>query len=104
MLLADPGSPKQRKAILECMAERVVETIERKCVNGRKLEKVKEVALGIASQKKKHAFDLGSGNPKVTVECKAYTWTVGNWVPCAKMKNWVEACSVFTWHLLLIGR
>ena len=71
ILLADPGNPKQRKAILECMAERVVETIERKCVNGRKLEKVKEVALGIASQKKKYAFDLGSENPKVILECKA---------------------------------
>ena len=56
-----------------------------------------KVAVGIASQKKEHAFDLGSENPKVIVECKAQTWTEGNRVPSAKMKNWAEA--MFYFHM-----
>lgn len=56
-----------------------------------------KVAVGIASQKKAHAFDLGSENPKVLVECKAQTWTAGNRVPSAKMKNWAEA--MFYFHM-----
>ena len=53
-----------------------------------------KVAVGIES-KKEHAFDLGSENPRVIVECKAQTWTEGNKVPSAKMKNWVEAMFYF---------
>ncbi len=45
-LLADPGNPGQRKEILERMAGRVVETIERKRVNGRVKERVKEETVG----------------------------------------------------------
>ena len=45
-LLADPGNPRQRKEILERMAGRVVETIERKRVNGRVKERVKEETVG----------------------------------------------------------
>ena len=45
-LLADPGDPKQRQEILERMAGRVVEKIERKRVNGRVVEKVKEETVG----------------------------------------------------------
>ena len=45
-LLPDPGNPEKRKAILDRMAGRVVETIERKRVNGRTVEKVKEETLG----------------------------------------------------------
>ncbi len=45
-LLADPGDPKQRQEILERMAGRVVETIERKRVGGRVVEKVKEETVG----------------------------------------------------------
>ena len=56
-----------------------------------------KVAVGIASQKKEHAFDLGSEDPKVIVECKAQTWTAGNKVPSAKMKNWAEA--MFYFHM-----
>ena len=37
-----------------------------------------KVAVGIASAKKEHAFDLGSRDPKVIVECKAQTWTSGD--------------------------
>ncbi len=54
-----------------------------------------KVSVGIASRKKEHAFDLGSEDPKVIVECKAHTWTKGNNVPSAKIKNWVEAMFYF---------
>ena len=56
-----------------------------------------KVAVGIASAKKEHAFDLGSRDPKVIVECKAQTWTSGDKVPSAKMKNWAEA--MFYFHM-----
>ena len=45
-LLADPGDAEQRKAILERMAGRVVEKVERKRVSGRLVEKVKEETAG----------------------------------------------------------
>ena len=45
-LLPDPGDPVQRKAILERMAGRVVEKIERKRVNGLVVEKKKEETVG----------------------------------------------------------
>ncbi len=45
-LLADPGNPKQRQEILERMAGRVVEKIERKRVGERVVEKVKEETVG----------------------------------------------------------
>ena len=45
-LLPDPGDPAKRKALLERMAGRVVEKIERKRVNGRTVEKVKEETVG----------------------------------------------------------
>ena len=45
-LLPDPGDPEKRKEILERMAGRVVEKIERRRVNGRLVEKVKEETVG----------------------------------------------------------
>ena len=45
-LLADPGNSKQRQEILDRLAGRVVEKIERKRVNGRVVEKVKEETVG----------------------------------------------------------
>ena len=45
-LLADPGDAEGRKAILERMAGRVVEKVERKRVNGRLVENVKEETAG----------------------------------------------------------
>ena len=45
-LLPDPGDPEERKQILERMAGRVVEKIERKKVGGRTVEKVKEETVG----------------------------------------------------------
>ena len=56
-----------------------------------------KVAVGLGSRKKEHAFDLGSSSPNIIVECKSQTWTVGNKVPSAKMKNWAEA--MFYFHL-----
>ena len=63
--------------------------------HGLTLDPNHKVAVGIALQKKEHAFDLGSEDPKVIVECKAQTWTEGNKVPSAKMKNWAEAMFYF---------
>lgn len=45
-LLPDPGDAEKRKAILERMAGRVTEKIERKRLNGRVVEKVKEETVG----------------------------------------------------------
>ena len=45
-LLPDPGNPEKRKEILERMAGRVIEKIERKRVGGRTVEKVKEETIG----------------------------------------------------------
>ena len=45
-LLPDPGDTEKRKALLERMAGHVVEKIERKRLNGRVVEKVKEVTEG----------------------------------------------------------
>ncbi|MCY4153469.1 MAG: hypothetical protein OXE94_14715 [Aestuariivita sp.] len=49
------------------------------------------------NNKKKHTFDLGSDEPPIIVECKSQTWTAGDRVPSAKMKNWVEA--MFYFHM-----
>lgn len=45
-LLPDPGNSEKRKEILERMAGRVIEKIERKRVSGRTVEKVKEETIG----------------------------------------------------------
>ena len=45
-LLPDPGTPEARRRVLERMAGRVVETVERKRVGGRVVEKVKEETVG----------------------------------------------------------
>ena len=58
-LLPDPGDPGERKPILERMAGRVVEKIERKKVGGRTVEKVKEETVGgILHWKRENASDL----------------------------------------------
>ena len=58
-LLPDPGDQDQRKMILERMAGRVVETVERKRVNGRVVEKTKEeTAGGILHWKREIGPDL----------------------------------------------
>ena len=45
-LLTDPGDAEERKGILDRMAGRVVEKVERKRINGRIVEKVKEETTG----------------------------------------------------------
>ena len=45
-LLPDPGDAEERKDILERMAGRITEKVERKRVNGRMVEKVKEETAG----------------------------------------------------------
>ena len=54
-----------------------------------------KVEVGIGERKKAHAFDLGSDEPKVIVECKSHRWTKGNNVPSAKMTAWNEAMYYF---------
>ena len=64
---------------------------------GLRLELDHKVPCGLGVLRKNHAFDLGSENPKVIVECKSHTWTSGGNVPSAKMKNWAEA--MFYFHM-----
>ncbi len=64
---------------------------------GVRLELNHKVPCGLGAVRKNHAFDLGSDNPKVIVECKSHTWTSGGNVPSAKMKNWAEA--MFYFHM-----
>ena len=45
-LLPDPGNPEKRNEILERMAGRVIEKIERKRLGGRTVEKIKEETMG----------------------------------------------------------
>ncbi|WP_340160744.1 hypothetical protein [uncultured Hoeflea sp.] len=65
--------------------------------HGLALELNHKVLCGLGENRKKHAFDLGSEEPKVIVECKSQTWTSGGNVPSAKMKNWAEA--MFYFHM-----
>lgn len=62
---------------------------------GLTLEPGHKVPCGLGVVQKNHAFDLGSRDPKVIVECKSHTWTSGGNVPSAKMKNWAEAMFYF---------
>jgi len=54
-----------------------------------------KVLVGVSAEKKSHAFDIGSDNPKTIVECKSHKWTKGNNVPSAKMTTWNEAMYYF---------
>ena len=65
--------------------------------HGLTLEPGHKVPCGLGAVQKNHAFDLGSRDPKVIVECKSHTWTSGGNVPSAKMKNWAEA--MFYFHM-----
>ncbi len=65
--------------------------------HGLRLESGHMVPCGLGPVRKNHAFDLGSGSPKVIVECKSHTWTSSGNVPSAKMKNWAEA--MFYFHM-----
>ncbi len=58
-LLPDPGDPEKRKAILERMAGRIVEKTERRRLDGRTVEKVREeTSGGILHWGREHGPDL----------------------------------------------
>jgi len=65
--------------------------------HGLELELNHKVPCGIGNVLKAHAFDLGSDDPRVIVECKSQTWTASGNIPSAKMKNWAEA--MFYFHM-----
>jgi len=65
-------------------------------VKGIILRKQFLVSIGIGEKKKGHAFDLGSINPPILVECKAHTWTKGRNTPSAKLSVWNEAMYLFS--------
>lgn len=50
-----------------------------------------EKAVLVGRPAKEHRFDLVSGDSKIVIECKCYTWTNGNNVPSAKMSTLNEA-------------
>lgn len=59
------------------------------------LDRNVNVGVGIEGFKKDHAFDLGSLEKKVLVECKSHRWTAGSNVPSAKLTVWNEAMYYF---------
>jgi hypothetical protein len=63
--------------------------------NGFKVRLNHIVHVGYGSRTKPHKFDLGSDDPAVIIECKSQTWTSGDKVPSAKMKDWSEAMFYF---------
>lgn len=65
--------------------------------HGLRLKSGHKVPCGLGVARKNHAFDFGSENPKVIVECKSHTWTASANVPSAKITNWVEA--MFYFHM-----
>lgn len=54
-----------------------------------------KVPVGIGTKTKLHAFDLGSEENKIIVECKSHKWTTGGNVPSAKLTVWNEAMLYF---------
>ena len=67
-LLPDPGDADTRNEILERMAGRIIEKIERKRVNGRLVEKIKEETLGgILHWKRENDPDLTWFREKIRI-------------------------------------
>ena len=54
-----------------------------------------KVPVGVGGEAKLHAFDLGSEEGKIIVECKSHRWTSGGNVPSAKVTVWNEAMYYF---------
>lgn len=54
-----------------------------------------KLPVGIETVTKDHAFDLGSLDQKIIVECKSHKWTSGGNVPSAKLTVWNEAMYYF---------
>ena len=60
------------------------------------LESDLKLLVGVAENKKLHAFDLGCEEQKIIVECKCHKWTAPNDnVPSAKLTVWNEAMYYF---------
>ena len=60
------------------------------------LESNLKLPVGVAENKKLHAFDLGCEQQKIIVECKCHKWTAPNDnVPSAKLTVWNEAMYYF---------
>lgn len=76
----------------ECRAQKALLIKE-----GLSLQLRYEVLCGLnnGNSPRLHAFDLGSENPKIIVECKAHNWMSKDKYPSAKMSNWVEAMFYF---------
>lgn len=53
------------------------------------------VDIGIGTERKPHAFDLGCAAQKILVECKSHRWTAGHNIPSAKLTVWNEAMYYF---------
>lgn len=62
---------------------------------GIKLKVNVKVPVGLGDKLKLHAFDLGSEQNKIIVECKSHKWTSGGNVPSAKLTVWNEAMLYF---------
>lgn len=62
---------------------------------GIKVEPNFAVSVGVGRLRKKHRFDLGSGDPPVLIECKSHRWTTGGNAPSAKLTVWNEAMYYF---------
>lgn len=63
---------------------------------GLDLEKNFKVPVGLNGTSKLHAFDLGSEEQNILVECKSHKWTAPNDnVPSAKLTVWNEAMYYF---------
>jgi len=76
---------------------RAFESLAREFFAGRglQLQSNLSVAVGVGQAKKSHAFDLGSNEPNVLVECKSHRWTSGGNIPSAKLTVWNEAMYYF---------
>lgn len=71
---------------------KALEFFESKCI---KLQINVKVPVGVGEKFKSHAFDLGSEESKIIVECKSHKWTSGGNVPSAKLTVWNEAMLYF---------
>ena len=64
-------------------------------LQGIHLQRGHVVNVGLGSNKKPHAFDLGCSSQKWLVECKSHRWTAGHNIPSAKLTVWNEAMYYF---------
>ena len=91
--------PHQRKGSKSnAHVGRDFERLAQSCLatNGIITEANHKLTIGVNDRKKKHAFDLGSCEPLIVVECKSHRWTEGDKVPSAKMATWNEAMYYFS--------